>query len=40
MYLEGIKLSDISQRKTKTKWFHLYVQSKKTNEQAKKQNSN
>ena len=29
MDLEGIMLSKISQRKTNTVWFHLYVQSKK-----------
>ena len=31
MDLEGIMLSEISQRKTHTIWFHLYVESKKYN---------
>ena len=30
MDLENIMLSEISQRKTNTIWFHLYVESKKT----------
>ena len=30
MDLEGIMLSGISQRKTNTIWYHLYVESKKT----------
>ena len=29
--LEGIMLSEISQRKTNTVWYHLYVKSKKYN---------
>ena len=29
MELEGIMLSEISQRKTNTVWYHLYVESKK-----------
>ena len=31
MDLEGIVLSEISQRKTNTVWYHLYVESKKYN---------
>ena len=31
MDLEGIMLSEISQRKTNTTWFHLYVESKEQN---------
>ena len=31
MYLEGIMLSEISQRKTNTVWYHLCVESKKYN---------
>ena len=31
MDLEGIMLSEISQRKTNTVWYHLYVESKKYN---------
>ena len=31
MDLEGIMLSEISQTKTNTVWFHLYVESKKQN---------
>ena len=33
MDLEGIMLSEISQRKTNTVWYHLYVESKKYNKQ-------
>ena len=29
MDLEGIMVSEISQRKTNTVWYHLYVESKK-----------
>ena len=29
--LEGIMLSEISQRKTNTRWFHSYVEFKKQN---------
>ena len=32
--MEGIMQSKISQRKINTVWFHLYVETKKTNEQA------
>ena len=32
MDLEGIMLSEISQRKTNSVWYHLYVESKKYNE--------
>ena len=39
MELEGSMLSEISQRKTNTVWSHLYVESKKQNEQTK-QNEN
>ena len=31
MDLEGLMLSEISQRKTNTVWYHLYVESKKYN---------
>ena len=31
MELEGIMLSEISQRKTNTVWHHLYVESRKYN---------
>ena len=31
MDLEGIMLSEISQKKTNTVWHHLYVESKKYN---------
>ena len=31
MDMEGIMLSEISQRKTNTVWYHLYVESKKYN---------
>ena len=31
MDLEGIMLSEISQTKTNTIWFHIYVESKKQN---------
>ena len=31
MHLEGIMLKEISQRKTNTVWFHLYVESTKQN---------
>ena len=35
MVLEGIMLSEVGQRKTNTIWFHLYMESKKqNNEQA------
>ena len=30
MDLEGITVSEISQEKTNTRWFHLYVESKVT----------
>ena len=36
MDLEGIMLSEISQRKTNTKLFNLYVESKKQNKQISK----
>ena len=39
MDLEGIMLSEISQRKTNTIWFHSYVESKKQNK-TNKQNKN
>ena len=32
MDLEGIMLSEVTQRKTNTVWYHLYVESKKHDE--------
>ena len=40
MDLEGIMLSEISQRKTNTVWSHLYVESKKKQNEQAKQNEN
>ena len=30
VYLEGITLSEVNQRKTKPAWYHLYVESEKS----------
>ena len=39
MGLEGIMVSDITQRKTNAIWFHLYIESNEQNKQTKqKQN--
>ena len=40
MELEGSMLSEISQRKTNTVWSHLYVESKKKQNEQAKQNEN
>ena len=36
MDLDGIMLSEVSQRKTNTVWFPLYVESKKNKKERKK----
>ena len=38
--MEGTKLSEISQRKTNTVWFHLSVESEKTNQLSKQASRN
>ena len=38
MYPEGIMLTEIRQKKTNTIWFHLYVESKKENNEQTKTN--
>ena len=37
-HLDGIMLSETSQRKTNTVWYHLYVESKKYNKLVTKTN--
>ena len=40
MNFEGIMLSEISQKKINTVWFHLYVESQKQNKQTNKTKQN